>query len=63
MAEGYTGTLNVRCAVWADPGPSPIYTTADANGGSFSCDFDAGTWDHNAGILSLCHITNRTATK
>ena len=51
MAEGYTGTLNVSCEVWADPGPSPIYKLADANGGSFSCDFDDVGWDFERGDI------------
>lgn len=51
VAEGFTGTLNVACAVWADPGPSPIFTTAVANGGSFSCDFDDVGWDLERGDI------------
>jgi len=37
-------TLNVRCDVWVQNGPNGIDTTADPNGGSYSCDF-GGAWD------------------
>lgn len=43
--SGYTGTVDIRCEIWEAGGPT-IETQADADGGSFSCDFgaDAG-WD------------------
>jgi hypothetical protein len=47
--ESYTVTLEVRCAIWADPGSSPIDTTADPNGGAFSCDFDTVGWNLQPG--------------
>jgi len=45
-ASWLTGPVAVRCAVWEDPAPAPIDTTADPDGGTFTCDFgnDRG-WD------------------
>jgi len=45
-ASWLAGPVAVRCAVWEDPAPAPIDTTADPDGGTFTCDFgsDRG-WD------------------
>lgn len=48
-APWFTGTLNVRCEVWVEMGPPGIDTTADANGGAFTCDFDDVGWDLEPG--------------
>ncbi len=54
-----TGTLTaswllnptaVFCQVWADPGTDPIETTANPNGGQFTCDF-SGFWDLQKGDM------------
>lgn len=39
------GTLDVRCEVWVESGPPGIDTTADASGGTFTCDFTTVGWD------------------
>ena len=44
-ADWFAGSLVVRCGVWVESGPAAIDTTADTNGGSFSCDFDDVGWD------------------
>ncbi|MFZ0547110.1 MAG: PKD domain-containing protein [Candidatus Promineifilaceae bacterium] len=45
----FMGMLEVRCAVWVEMGPPEIITTADADGGSFLCDFDDVSWDLEPG--------------
>lgn len=45
-ASWITGPVDVRCAVWEEPAPAPINTTADPDGGTFTCDFGSDrSWD------------------
>lgn len=44
-ASWLSGPVAVRCAVWEDSPPPPIDTSADPNGGAFSCDFGSAGWD------------------
>jgi uncharacterized repeat protein (TIGR01451 family) len=45
MTANFAQTLSVRCEVWVENGPDGIDTTAEPNGGSYSCDFDDVGWD------------------
>ena len=49
QANWFSGDLNVRCEVWVEGGPDGIDTSADANGGSYACDFDDRGWDLQTG--------------
>jgi uncharacterized repeat protein (TIGR01451 family) len=44
-ADALSGMIDVRCEVWIESGPDPITATADADGGTFTCDFDDVGWD------------------
>jgi hypothetical protein len=44
-APWFSGTLTVTCMIWGDVVVAPIETSADANGGAYSCDFDGVGWD------------------
>jgi uncharacterized repeat protein (TIGR01451 family) len=47
-ADWFEGSLGVRCEIWENPGPQPIHTSADPDGGGFWCDFDS-VWDLEVG--------------
>ncbi len=40
----YGSELQVQCAIW-EPGGTNLNTTAQAEEGSYSCDFDDAGWD------------------
>ena len=44
-AAWVSDTVNVSCEIWVMDGPEPVRTTAVADGGSFTCDFDNVGWD------------------
>jgi uncharacterized repeat protein (TIGR01451 family) len=50
-ADWLTGPVPVRCEVWGPPGPPTIDTSADPDGGTFSCDFDDVGWDLQRGDM------------
>ena len=45
------GTVDVRCEVWEDPGPSPIAQTVATGNDTFQCDFDDVGWDLERGQM------------
>ena len=49
-ADWFTGPLDVQCELWGHPGPPTVTTTANTDGGSFSCDF-GGIWDLQRGDM------------
>jgi ABC-type sugar transport system substrate-binding protein/maltose-binding protein MalE len=49
IRAAFSEPLRVRCEVWVDEGPDGIETTADPDGGSYSCDFGAAGWDLRSG--------------
>ena len=55
-ADWFTGPLDVRCEIWGPSGPPAVTTTANTDGGTFSCNF-SGIWDlHRGDMVALFYF-------
>jgi hypothetical protein len=60
-ANWISGDVDVRCEIWNPSGATPVNTTANADGGTYTCDFTDVGWDLQSGhVIAITYFENET---